>query len=46
MNLAEKYIKKRLSSLKRVNNIPNFRSGDTIKVYNKIQQKFKQNGQY
>ena len=36
MNLAEQYIKKQISILVENKDIPDFRSGDTIKVHNKI----------
>ena len=36
MNLAEQYIKKQISSLKKIKDIPDFRPGDVVKVHNKI----------
>ena len=36
MNLAEKYIKKQIATLSQDKNVPDFRSGDTIRVHNKI----------
>ena len=36
MNLAEQYIEKQISSLKKIKDIPDFRPGDVVKVHNKI----------
>lgn len=36
MNLAEQYIKKQITTLMKDKDFPNFRPGDTIKVYNKV----------
>ena len=36
MNLADKYIEKQLSALKKGKEIPDFNPGDTLKIHNKI----------
>ena len=36
MNLAEQYIEKQISTLKKIKDIPDFRPGDVVKVHNKI----------
>ena len=36
MNLAEKYIEKQITTLKKIKEVPSFKPGDTIKVHNKI----------
>ncbi len=36
MNLADKYIEKQLSVLKKGKDIPDFKPGDTLKIHNKI----------
>ena len=36
MNLAEKYIKKQITTLVKGKDLPDFKPGDTVKVHNKI----------
>ena len=36
MNLIKNYIKKQTLYLEKIEDIPNFKPGDTVKVYNKI----------